>query len=262
MNRKDKRTMEAKVRKENLTPVTVQISIPSGPQWYAAFAMDVLQTYTDALTKPIPGVRIQGITVRNIQGSTIWRQRTDLIRLAMESDCTHVLFVDTDQTFPATTLRRLLHHQKPVVACNVAVKQLPSIPTARNLVDGHAKPVFTTPESKGLEQVWRIGTGIMLVDLSVMKKVQEPWFKVSWGGEEEQYGEDWWFCHQLEQAGIPIYIDHDLSWEVGHLGMFEHKHEHVPEYVIEETEKLWQDGSIQEKDHPLQSIRERLKVSE
>ena len=241
MNRHQRRTAAAQT-KETLPDANVYIGIPSGDHWFAKFAMDTIMVVLDTLGYPTPGFRTVSCGIRNVRGSVIWKQRSDLVETAIKDGYTHLLFVDTDQTFPANTLRRLLAHKKPVVACNVAVKKFPSNPTARNLVNGDVRMVFTTEKSTGLEEVWRIGTGIMLIDLSIMDKVEKPWFKVSWGGEGEQYGEDWWFCSQIQKAGFPIFIDHDLSWDVGHLGFIEYDHRMVPDEMIEESMKMAVEG--------------------
>lgn len=245
MNRAQRREAEREQKRQQLKwpsgpEVHVRIGVPSGIQWYAAFAMSLLRMQDNTMEFPTPGYGKVQTSVHNSVGSTIWTQRSKLMQQAIEDGCTHLLFVDCDQTFPAFTLRKLLSHKKEVVACNVAVKQIPSCPTARyKPKNGNPPvPVFTKPDSKGLEEVWRIGTGVMLIDLSIVPRLKEPWFKVSWGDEEAQYGEDWWFCERVEEAGIPIYIDHDLSWEVGHLGLMEYQHFHIPKELIITTEQM------------------------
>ena len=236
----------------------VCIAIPSGEQWHAAFAMCTTLMILDTMTYPTPGWGGITTAIRNIRGSMLWKQRADLVQGALDLDCTHLLFVDSDQTFPANTLRRLLHHKKPVVACNVATKQYPSSPTARKWHNKEPWPVFTTVESTGLEEVWRIGTGIMMVDLSIIKNIPKPWFKVSWGDEGEQYGEDWWFCQQIEEAGYPIFIDHDLSKEIGHIGSMTYTHNHIPEDMRLEIEAIMAEGSKEEKGSLLATATRRL----
>src|SRR3990167_8934458 len=118
-----------------LPSAKVLIAIPSGPMWHAEFALDLLLMVQNSQL-PTPGYHRVETAIRNIRGSTIWRQRADLLRGAVEMNCTHALFVDVDQIFPSTTLRRLLAHKKQIVAANVAIKQFPSFPTARKLVDG------------------------------------------------------------------------------------------------------------------------------
>ena len=135
----------------------------------------------------------------------------------------------------------------------MAIKQIPSCPTARYApINGNMPvPVFTKPDSVELEQVWRVGTGVMLIDLAIISRLQQPWFKVSWGDENDQYGEDWWFCSKVEEAGIPIWVDHDLSWQVGHLGPFEYQHFHIPKELVVTTEQM----AAQENEDALQTAR-------
>src|SRR3990167_6373237 len=130
MNRSQRR---AAVRAEVKAPPRphVRRGIPSGLQWYAKFGMDFYRLTQDVLRNATPGVWLVDLSVENVQGSTLWTQRSLLMENAMKAGCSHLLFIDTDQTFPAVTLRKLLSHKKEVVACNIAVKQIPSFPTAR-----------------------------------------------------------------------------------------------------------------------------------
>ena len=267
MNRHQRRTVKA--LNKSAIPIAaspdakVLIAIPSGPHWFGEFAMCVIQMILDTVVYPTPGWGTIAPSTRNIRGSIIWKQRTDLIQGALDMNCTHLLFVDTDQTFPANTLRRLISHKKPVVAANVCTKQIPTMPTARKMNAGQLAPVFTQEDSRGLEEVYRIGTGIMMIDLSIMKEVKKPWFKVSWDDEGgEQYGEDWWFCMQLEKAGIPIYIDHELSWEVGHIGSVTYQHWHVDDELIAETEDILANGTPEEKGKLMTTVKERLATTD
>ena len=87
---------------------------------------------------------------------------------------------------------------------------------------------MTTPDSISLKKVWRIGTGIMLVKMSVFDTIPEPWFPIAWDEELQDYrGEDWAFCDALDRAGIPIYVDEGLSRAIGHVGDFRFEHQHV-----------------------------------
>ena len=210
----------------NLPSAKVLVAVPSGTMWHAGFGMCLVQLMLDTALFPTPGFEKVEAGLTNKKGSVIWRQRTELVQQGLDEGFTHLLFIDSDQTFPSSTLRRLLVYSKAVVAANVATKGFPARPTARRA----GEIIYTWENSKGLEEVSRIGTGIMMIDLSIMPSVPKPWFSASGIDEDgEQYGEDWWFCQQLERAAIPIYIDHDLSWEVGHLGEFEYCHRHVEE---------------------------------
>jgi hypothetical protein len=68
----------------------------------------------------------------------------------------------------------------------------------------------------------------MLVELRVFENIPEPWFPIKWNPELQDYtGEDWAFCEQLEERGIPIYVDMQLSKHIGHVGAFTYEHKHV-----------------------------------
>jgi hypothetical protein len=41
-------------------------------------------------------------------------------------------------------------------------------------------------------------------------------------GPGRYQGEDWNFCQACEKAGINLYIDHDVSKLVGHVGLYEY----------------------------------------
>jgi hypothetical protein len=68
----------------------------------------------------------------------------------------------------------------------------------------------------------------MLIDVEVFKQIPKPWFMLDYMPEIDDFvGEDWYFCSLLEKAGIPIYVDHDASKRVGHIGPFTFDHSHV-----------------------------------
>lgn len=198
----------------------VAVLVPSGEQWSAQFGMSLIS----ALSYLLLHGGGTGFVVRNKRGSILPQLREKLVEDTLRDvpEATHVLFVDSDQTFPAETIVRLLEHEQPVVALNIPVKRRPSTPTAR--LKGH-KIVFSKPHSPRLGEVWRVGMGVMLVEASVFGKLPKPWFNVSWREEVGDFeGEDWWFCRRLEEAGIPILVDHRLSLGVGHVGAYKFTH--------------------------------------
>jgi hypothetical protein len=124
----------------------------------------------------------------------------------------------------------LLAWDRHVVGVNCVTKSIPASPTARaksETVDGGV-PVFSDPDMKGLQQVWRLGTGVLLVRASVLKQLPKGAWEMKYIPEKDVYqGEDWTFCECLEALSIPIFVDHGLSQLVGHEGMLEYTHELV-----------------------------------
>jgi hypothetical protein len=131
----------------------------------------------------------------------------------------------------------LLKHDQPIVAANCARRRMPTGPTAQNYdAEGKRQAVYTMPESTGLEEVGSIGTGIMLIKREVFEGMSEPWFDMPWQTSRGYMGEDVFFCKKAQELGYKIYIDHDVSKEIGHIGTFEFRHDHTW-IVKEEMEK-------------------------
>lgn len=209
---------------------SVFIGIPSGSDWKADFGMS-LAGMVAASGKPLKGGgHIERLEMWNTKGSVLSRSRQTLVNRALELRCTHLLFVDSDMTFPKWTLHQLLSANKAIVAANCPVKTIPSSPTARQKGDTVAGKLVHSVDNAGLEKVWRVGTGVMLIQTKVFQDVPKPWFEVLWNGDIEDYtGEDWKFCEKLDQAGIPIWIDHDLSKHIGHVGSYTYTHADIGE---------------------------------
>ncbi|MBM3272839.1 hypothetical protein FJY94_06275 [Candidatus Kaiserbacteria bacterium] len=178
----------------------------------------------------VRGYDATGAIVMSKQTSILPKSRQELVRDAIAAKCSHLLFIDSDQVFPASTAHRLAMHGKPVVGCNIATKCLPSSPTARNRgADWYAGDVVYSTGKSGVEQVWRLGCGVMLIDLSIFATLPKPWFNMEYRAEYDDFvGEDWYFCEVLERAGIPIFVDHELSREVGHKGSYIFEHSDIP----------------------------------
>ncbi len=208
------------------TPLRVNIIVPSMGTWETDFGMCLCGMIGNFWADNTWPYKDRDIRLQSTVGSLLANNRQGALKRAIELGMTHALFIDSDQTFPQHLLRQLLSWKMPVVGCNVATKMMPSSPTVR--MEGN-KPLYTTPYDSGLVRVWRMGTGIMLIDLSVLSKVPYPWFGSRWEpAQDKNVGEDWFFCEQLEAAGVPIFVDQGLSMEIGHVGKWNYDHWAVP----------------------------------
>lgn len=213
----------------SMSNLDVVVAVCSGETWKAPFGLSLVKMVAD-FSQKYDGFDSQRIRVNVKYGSMLFNMREELAKKALELDATHLLFVDTDQTFPPDTLRRLVQWKEPIVACNIATKQFPTQPTARlfDKKNPYGKLLLTWKDSIGLVPVWRVGTGIMLIETRVFRKVTKPWFPVVWKEEIQKYqGEDWGFCEKAEAFGFHAMVDQGLSWEVGHVGQQEFKHDLV-----------------------------------
>lgn len=212
------------------TEINVVVVVPSMSTWHAEFAMSLLGMVMYFQNNHVKGATLQMIRVVNKRGSILPNLRLQGLKAAKEVGATHILWLDSDHEFQPSLLNDLLKHEKDVVAANCAVKTLPSMPTARafNPEDLKGDPVYTDWNSHGLQRVWRIGTGIMLMSERAFKQIPHDAFAMSYIESTDSYrGEDWGVCEALEKAGCPIFIDHDVSNECSHIGNFKYTHDYV-----------------------------------
>lgn len=188
----------------------------------ASFAVDLAQLY--AYTRERGPWKT--VTVGWIASTYIHCGREFFLESSLKQGATHVLWLDTDMSVPPELAVRLAMHDTPVVACNYVTRDGSSRFTAcredKNLlITGR---VETRPESSGLEAVDAVGMGAMLMRTDILGRVQRPWFTHGrnpvTGGD---VGEDIVFCRALRAAGHTIYIDHDLSKEIGHIGQYSYR---------------------------------------
>ena len=161
------------------------------------------------------------VTAHTVSISSLTVARNTLLDMALKRGADHVLWLDSDHTFPSDALLRLLAHGKEAVAANYPRREMPITATAAR--DGR----LVEPKAEGLEEVDSAGLGLFLLDMAVMAKLQRhadetgqplwPLFKEEWSEGPAVTGEDRYFCSRLKAAGIPIHIDHNLSNEVGHI---------------------------------------------
>lgn len=177
------------------------------------------------------------VALKISEGTLIANQRAELSLDAMREGCSHILFIDSDMRFPQDMISRLLAHDVDIVATNCARRRMPTGPTAQIYKEnGERELVWTMPDSTGLQEVGSVGMGVMLIKAGVFKALSEPWYETPWRTDKRGYiGEDVFFCNKARDAGFKIWIDHDVSKEIGHVGTFEYKHDHT--WVIKDLEK-------------------------
>jgi len=159
-----------------------------------------------------------------VMSSDLAKSRNVLVRDAITADADYMLWLDSDHIFPDWTLLRLLGINLPVIGVTQPTRARTPVPTAHQ-ADG-AK-VYTTPEmvkDKAMERVAFIGLGICLMDMKVIPQLEiqaakegrslYPLFaRTPTADPDKSDGEDSFFCRRLHDAGIPVHVDHILSWE-------------------------------------------------
>lgn len=218
----------------------IVVVVPSGTHWLADFATNLISLIGYFTNNPVKGMQTESIQVINIKGSILSTSRLNGLKAAKALNASHLLYLDSDHTFPPDMLHKLLRWRKDIVAVNCVTKSMPCMTTARtfNPADPQGNIVYSEPEAKGmLERVWRVGTGVMLLSRKAYEQIPHDAFAMKYKPDADTYqGEDWTLCEALETAGVPIYVDHGLSREVGHIGNFTYEHDYVGQIIREEYE--------------------------
>jgi hypothetical protein len=192
----------------------VAILTPCDDSVKTEFALSLSNLILHTLTREDPG--LEGITVQFYGSSILPHSRERLCELAISADSTHTLWIDSDMRFPPDMLCRFLRHDESLVGINAMSRREPY----RCLAQSAPRVALETkPESTGLEKVYRTGFGVMWVATQVLKDMKPPRFDFEYiEGESVWRGEDYVFFRKATEMGHSIYVDHDISKEVFHMG--------------------------------------------
>lgn len=158
--------------------------------------------------------------------SLVARARNRLCAQFLASDCTHLLFLDTDLIFSVEQIRRLLDHGERVpIVCGLYPKKQRELGWVCNLLDGDAGETGAS----GLRAVKYAGTGCMLVAREVFERMKaalpeieydpddgdEPGLKWDFfgtgvrqfEGRRRYLSEDWMFCQRAWDLHTPVLVD-------------------------------------------------------
>lgn len=183
----------------------------------------------DEQGEPLP-VQVETFIVTS---SMLVENRHRLVGEALAWNADYMLWLDADHTFPHDTFCRLWAHNLPIVGCNYPRRCSPTGPTAAVLgEDGIPRVLYTTQEKAEageVEPVAHLGFGVCLVNMKVFDRLQAhaeengdgnflPLFEMAATQTRTgTVGEDVFFFRKLKEAGIVPFVDHALSWEVGHI---------------------------------------------
>lgn len=132
-------------------------------------------------------------------------------------NATHLMLVETDNTFPRDAVLRLLARDKPVVGATYLGRSAPHGVMGRELDITHAIDV----SGGGCREVARLPVGCMLIRRDVLEALEapgEPLWRLPWNARTGLFDtDDYDFCDRAREAGFSVWCDCDLSMEVGHM---------------------------------------------
>jgi len=158
----------------------------------------------------------QGVLVGNMRNKMVSSGSQKKIQKVEGFDA--YLFIDSDITFDAHQVLKLIGHDKDIVTGVYRTQKedkyeaglfYPAIPGA----------VMTryNMATRGMQRVDFCGAGFLLVKREVFENMEYPWFRhhmVTNNGDQEEAGEDYGFCINARRSGFEIWADFDCV--VGH----------------------------------------------
>ena len=156
--------------------------------------------------------------------SLVSRARNSLTAQFLKTDCTHLLFIDSDLIFDAGQVKRLLAHDKDVAGGFYPKKQDGAVQWVCNGKEN------TGPDESGLIELRYIGTGFMLIKRAVIESMitrygdsiafhpddrpaDTEWDIWQVGcykypdGFVRHLSEDWYFCQRWLDMGGTVWGD-------------------------------------------------------
>tara|TARA_B100001094_G_C18191494_1_gene807548 strand:- start:1120 stop:1860 length:741 start_codon:yes stop_codon:yes gene_type:complete len=184
--------------------------------------------------------------------SLIPRARNVTAMKFLNSNCSHLLFIDADIIFDPTDVLKMIANDKKVISGTYPKKQLDfqilknNIKNSNKIEDLISKSVnyalnFLNAPKNNLVEVLDAPTGFMLIKKEVFHIMLNTFSNIKYKNDinsyksyeyngffydffqigifEERYlSEDFGFCRKLQELNIPIFVD--LSINLTHIGTF------------------------------------------
>lgn len=167
--------------------------------------------YFNALDKP------NGTMITFSHGQSPARNRNIMIRLALQNNATHILFLDDDMSFKPDLLKRLLSHNLDIVSGLYVMRNYPHLPVMfdEKMNDGKCKFKFLRPDVRGVVEVVNIGLGACLIKTDVFRQMcgdndPEKFCWITLGeAEADHWSDDISFFNRVSKMGIKMHVDTD-----------------------------------------------------
>jgi len=149
------------------------------------------------------------------EGYTIAENRAWLVNQARKANCDYLLFIDDDMVFPPETFEQLFSHQKDVIGVPYYSRKLPR----KSVIVLENGEVLEGELPNKIFKCQHVGTGVMLIKLSVFDRLDMPYFNFETHPTGfTLMGEDAWFCKQAREKGFQIWCDPHI--EIKHIGEY------------------------------------------
>lgn len=226
------------------------------------------------LSRALCDIELYNILATSANESLITRARNRLVRLFLDTDCTHLMFIDADIHFNPLDVVRLLMHNKDVVCGSYPKKGLAldrliganitNIEAADRIIYSHVVNLRHDDQDKingskgpvkintedGLVEVMDAGTGFMCIKREVILDIIKHYQNIKYTSEED--GRDWYavfdcviendrylsedyaFCRRWQNLGGRVWMDPDIILD--HVGT--HVYKGTPQFFWGENNDI------------------------
>ena len=205
-----------------MADIKLFISVASCRGWTPAFGASFLGLNCRLVSNGLKDHTLIGLFPDiAAQASCLSQARQMAFNKALDGGFTHWLSLDDDMQFPATLVDALLAHDKAVVTANYRRKNPTVVSGVCMGLDGQ---LIDSTGKSGLEQIGWMGGGCFLANIEKIKHIPRPHFEVSWCEErQDYYDQDNYFSAKLRQNGVELWLDHDVSQHITHVGDYHYK---------------------------------------
>ncbi len=159
----------------------------------------------------------------------IERARNECVHVFLQSECSHLLFIDDDIEFEPNHVLSLMSEKKPVISGVYSLRG-----KNRRLCAWHdrGRPVRTADLKGAPFRVHYTGAGFLLIERSVLEELSADSPEYRCRGETMRkvfntevvdgvdLGEDYAFCKRCHEHSVPIYLHPKV--DLIHWGPFGH----------------------------------------
>ena len=192
----------------------VMIGLPTMGSLHTLLVSIILKWMSDAMNSGSYGLSVYPtMSVQPVDNA-----RNHIVEEFLKSDCTHLLFVDSDTLPPYNALQKLLLQNKDIISgltpiiehdenrkndSNGYYRKLNVV----GLNDKFVEPYLGTIEVKGA------GSSCILIKREVFEKMQKPYYRFQYQDDNGKYvviGEDILFTIKAKELGFKIWADTSL----------------------------------------------------
>ena len=189
-----------------MTKPKVLIGLPT----MASVHTMLLMTIVSWMAKAFQGSEYNLSIYPTVNVQPVDNARNEIVKAFLESDCTHLLFVDADTIPPLDAIEKLLAHNLPIVSALTPIIEMTKdgAPWKKyNCVDTddkHMRPNTGLRECKGA------GTSCLLIRRDVLEQLEMPYFRFKYQddtGKQVFVSEDIHFIINCLSKGIKTMAD-------------------------------------------------------